>query len=510
MAEQQPTSRPYFLLLALGVVATALGTVGAWLYERETGRIRAQEVEELESIAKLKVGQVISWRDERLMDAAFGARGPFFVAALREWQGGALTDPNLRSSYESRLANYLEMLRYESALLVSPDGAVALAGTGGSREIAPAEIAALPEAAANRGAVTSDFFLLEGHGARLSAIAPVYDGARLAGFLVLRRDPEHVLFPMLREWPAPSPSAETIIVRQQDDEMVFITGMRHRPTPPLSLRIPMSDDSVAGVRAVKLGRAVTLEGRDYRGVKVIARAELVPGTDWVLGAKLDLDEILAEARYRGIAILGFALLGTLLAALGVAVLYNRRQQRLYRELYEAEQQRRREEDEFRTTVYSVGDGVITTDVQGRVRRMNPAAEAMCGWTESAAHGRPLADVFRTLDEASGAPVESPADRVLRLGEGTGHVNHTVLVARDGQRRVITTSGALIRDGDDAARGVVIVFRDESERRRHERELENALELASTRKQRLRGVVDATTDLMAAIDTDYRYITFNKA
>jgi PAS domain S-box-containing protein len=505
----QAVRRPYALLLALLAAVTLITGAGAWLYERESERVRAQKIEELESIAKLKVAQIISWRDERLMDAAFGAKGPFFVTAFTEWEQDRLDDAK-RAEYEARLANYIAILRYDSSLLVSVDGRVALAGAGGDRSIARAERNAMRVALERRQPAMSEFFLLEGRGPRVSVVAAVFDGSRHLGYIVLRRNPENIVFPLLREWPTPSPSAETVLVTLDGDSMLFVNGLRHRDIGPLRLRIPMSNDAVAGVRALKAGRPVTLEGSDYRGVPVIARSEGIPGTSWVLGAKVDRDEILAESRLRGLAIVGFTLLGTLLAALAVALLYNRRQQRLFRNLFEAEQQRRREEDEFRTTVYSVSDGIITTDAAARVRRMNPAAEAMTGWQEQDARGEPCEAVLPLVDESTGATVDGPATRALKTNAPVGTANHTLLVARDGTRRIVASSAAPIRGDDESIRGVVIVFRDQTAMRRKERDLEEALRLARSTKQQLRGVIDATTDMIAAVDTDYRYLSFNRA
>ena len=500
MPDARPQAhRPYRLLLALLVAVAAICGTGAWLYEHESQRVRAEKIEELESIAQLKVRQIISWRDERLMDVAFGAHGPFFIRALAEAMEGTVGTPE-RAAYESRLANYRQMLRYDSAMLVGADGEVAFAATGGARSLAPEERTAMRVALESRAPIMSEFFVLDGREVRVSAVAAVFDGGRTAGYLVLRRNPEDTIFPLLREWPTPSPSAETLLVTRDSEAMVYVTGLRHRNSAPMSLRVPMTNTSVAGVRALKVGRPVTVEGRDYRGVKVIARSELIPGTNWVLGAKIDRDEILAESRVRGLGIAGFTLLGTILAGLAVAVLYNRRQRHLFRNLFEAEQQRRREEDEFRTTVYSVGDGIITTDEDARVRRMNPAAEAMTGWRESDARGLPCERVLGLVDEL---PVTGVIE-AIRPGV------LTTLVARDGTKRAVASSAAPLRGDDGEPRGMVVVFRDQTALQEKQLEVEAALDVAQSARQQLRAVVDSTTDLIAAVDTDYRFLNFNKA
>src|SRR5512139_1496817 len=206
------------LLLALLVAVAAICGTGAWLYNHESQRVRAQKIEELESIAKLKARQIISWRDERLMDAAFGAHGPFFVSALAAWMEGTV-DAAARASYENRLANYRQMLRYDAALIVGTNGQIAYAATGGARLLAPEERHAMRIALETRAPTMSEFFVLDGGGVRVSAVAAVFDGKRNAGYLVLRRNPEDTIFPLLREWPMPSPTAETVLVTRDADSM---------------------------------------------------------------------------------------------------------------------------------------------------------------------------------------------------------------------------------------------------------------------------------------------------
>jgi PAS domain S-box-containing protein len=160
------------------------------------------------------------------------------------------------------------------------------------------------------------------------------------------------------------------------------------------------------------------------------------------------------------------------------------QKRLAREL--AAQQ-----EWFRVTLASVGDGVIAADTRGCVTFQNARAELLTGWTTEEAVGRPLTEVFGIIDERTRQPVPNPAERVLRSGRIVGLGNHTALICRDGTERPIADSAAPIRDANGRTIGVVLIFRDVSEERRAEDALREQREWYETTLQSIGDAVIAT-------------------
>lgn len=131
-----------------------------------------------------------------------------------------------------------------------------------------------------------------------------------------------------------------------------------------------------------------------------------------------------------------------------------------------------ERERFRTTLTSIGDAVVVTDAQGRITLLNPVAQALTGWSAEAL-GQPLEAVFHIVNETTRKAVENPVSQVIRLGAIVGLANHTVLIAKDGTELAIDDSGAPIRDAHGRIVGVVLVFRDVTQRRGSERALEDA-------------------------------------
>jgi len=124
-----------------------------------------------------------------------------------------------------------------------------------------------------------------------------------------------------------------------------------------------------------------------------------------------------------------------------------------------------EKERLSVTLRSIGDGVVSTDVAGRITLMNRVAERLTGWSAAEALGRHVGEVLRLVDQATRAPVADPVARVLATGGTVELPARTLLLARDGVERSVGDSGAPIRDDRSRVVGVVLVFRDTSERER---------------------------------------------
>ena len=131
---------------------------------------------------------------------------------------------------------------------------------------------------------------------------------------------------------------------------------------------------------------------------------------------------------------------------------------------------RKSEQRWATTLASIGDAVIASDAAGSITFMNAVAEELTGWMFMDAVTKPVPEVFNIINEQTRREVENPVTKVLREGMIVGLANHTILIRKDGTEVAIDDSGAPIRDGDGKTIGVVLVFRDITERKQAEEEL----------------------------------------
>ncbi|HNW81522.1 MAG TPA: ATP-binding protein [bacterium] len=163
-----------------------------------------------------------------------------------------------------------------------------------------------------------------------------------------------------------------------------------------------------------------------------------------------------------------AMLFISIVALNISRIKKLTLQKVYSEIKKlrlAEEALLAEKEKLFVTIQSIGDGVITTGVDGKVVLINSVAENLTGWNQSEAEGKLLSEVFNIINEISGVRCENPVEKVLNSGMIQELANHTMLIARNGTKRIIADSGAPIKDRAGNILGVVLVFRDMTEKQK---------------------------------------------
>jgi PAS domain S-box-containing protein len=308
----------------------------------------------------------------------------------------------------------------------------------------------------------------------LDVMVPVLDPEEKGpgiGAVILRIDPEQYLFPSIQRWPGPSRTAETLLVRREGNEAVFLNELKFQKGTALSLRIPIDRTAMPAVRAA-LGKTEVMEGTDYRGVPVLAAVRPVPDSPWTLVARMDVEEALSPVReMRWLVAL---LTGALILASGAAAAAVSRQQRtrFYREEAEAAEALRLSGERFRQLIQRAPLPLCFVNEDGVIAIRNDRFLEVFGYTEKEVPT--LTEWWKVAypDEAYRRwAVETWEAAVRKAGlEGSDieSVEYNV-TCREGTVRQVVISGTTL------GRGFLATFLDVTERKMMEEALRDEKE-----------------------------------
>ncbi len=506
MKKLNQLNRNYYLLV-LFFLSVLVIVSGALFHQKEKASIRKNKHEELHAIARLKLKDLTQWQKERLSEARFFTQNqPYLHDELNFLKGKAQADSVLIQSFQHIMTNN----RYANIFLVSAKDSLLYSVDKKLTHLDSLNRVKVQKTIASGEISIFDFYLCPTHHeTHFEIMAPIKEADQVLGVLVFRINPADYLFPILQEWPTPSPTAESYLVRRDGDSVLFINNLRHISNKPLTFRLPLTNNEVSAVKAIN-GHTGVFKGYDYRGKKVLSDINPVPNTQWYLISEIDQDEIFADFYRFSSFIWIITLITILLFIVLFAYLYYLRKSTFYKELYLKKQELFEAQEEFRATLYSIGDGVITTDRQGLIKQMNPIAEKLTGYSEDEAREKELSKVFRIINESTRETIENPVEKVLNEGTIVGLANHTLLIAKDGSEIPIADSGSPIRNNKGEIIGVVLVFSDQTNERRQQQTLIES-------EEKYRSLIDLMQPGLALHEmiydaegtpVDYRFIEIN--
>ena len=335
--KKPPAVWPLVVLFFLITVSAIV--IGFVYYNYQKKALLAESQQELSSISYLKIRQITQWRFERIGDGKFLGDNLLLVRNFIEF----LQKPDklpLRNEIKQSLKSLTQTYDYKSVLLIDTSGNTRVAFPNSDTLIGDHLRPMLPGIIERGEVVLTD--LHKANLARfvhLDLIVPLIDRShknnRIIGLLALRIDPQQILYPLLQSWPTSSKSAETLLLRKDGDEIVYLNELRHLKNTALILKKPASLENLPAAMAIR-GITGTIDGIDYRNIPVVAAMNKVPGTPWYMVAKMDREEVLSSlnSQIRMIVIILILVILTSGSFLGLLI----RNQRViyYRERYESE------------------------------------------------------------------------------------------------------------------------------------------------------------------------------
>ncbi len=368
-----------FVLLAAGIMI-----VGYGYYRNYEAHYRAQVENQLSAIADLKVTELAQYRKERLGDAAILFDNPAFAEHAAAFLDNP-RDVTAHQQLETWLSKYQIYNQYDLVRLLDADGVTRLALPADGQFDATVLTARVTAALQTGQIDLVDFYWNDrGENVYLSLLIPIHGAQadrRVIGLLELRIAPHRYLYPFIQQWPTPSESAETLLIRRDGNEALYLNDLRFRPDAALTMRVPLTRTEVPAVRAA-LGETGIVYGQDYRGVPVVGSVRAVPDSPWFLVAKIDDAEVFAPLSARLWEML--ALVGALVISAGAGVGLIWRQQRagVYRERLAAAEIVQESERLLREAQTIAGLGSYVLDLRTGLWTSSPILDTIFGIDEN--------------------------------------------------------------------------------------------------------------------------------
>ena len=364
---------------------------------------------------------------------------------------------------QHQLQGWLDKFRvhnqYEGVRLLDAEGVSRLSSPAGLPAVSSTVAKAVAHALRSGQVSFLDFYLNEpDQKVYLGILVPILDeqdANRPLGVFCLRINPSMYLYPFIQNWPTPSKTAETLLVRKEGSEVVFLNELRFQANTALKLRAPLDRIAMPAVQAV-LGKEGIVEGIDYRGKQTVAALRNVPGSEWFLVARIDSEEIFAPLEERlWVTIVSIAILFLGIGAC-LWIFLQRQSVKVYKSI--ANQASR-----MAAFVQDSNDAIIIHDFAGRISAWNRRATLMYGYSEAEAL---LANVEILAIPGKFAEENDFIHRLLENKEALSF--ETQRVSKDG--RILDIWMTVTELTDEAGSPVCIVSteRDITERKREEK------------------------------------------
>lgn len=490
---------PLFLLIAAILAITAMAGVQSFLNFRSKEEIR------LQAIAELKTQQISDWLQERRGDAEFLQANPFFIEHYRRWvDQGDLTSRDL-------IQNWLEELRlhrsFSAITLLDAQGNKLLGSVRSPKEISPLLRDTAQQTAADRRVHQVGPYRGLAGNLRLDFVAPVSAMGDHLPLIVLHTDPADWLYRTLQTWPATYVSDEILLCRYEGDKVIFLNELRYLKDYAAKSQISLTrkDFFLTPTPHDKVAVPGLVKGKDYRGIDSLGVARAVPGTDWVLVAKLDCAELYQKVFHDSLWIGLAGAFALFMAVTGFYVLRQRQQLALVTNLNQCQIERIQALDLLKVISDSSIDAIFAKDLAGRYILFNLAASRFVGKPAEEVLGRDDRHIF---------PIEQAEtllniDREIIAGNRF-YTGEQLLDTSSGQRIFHTTKGPL-RDGEGKVVGLFGISRDITEYKQSEQALRaSELRYRSLFDNMMNSVVHARIIFQGNRPVDLEYLSANPA
>lgn len=279
------------LLIAFLITVAVILAGGYFAYTLQINSIIENRHYQLAAIKKLKVKQIIGWQNERLGDANAIKNNPFVIDYLISYlkEEDKTIKPKILTWFNTLKDSY----KYEEVLLLNDDF-VPVLSTKDKSQFSPNHLKEFIFSQGKEGVYISKLHINKANFIHYSIKIDLMENGNVLGYMVIIVDPNEFLFPLIQEWPTPSKTAETILLRVESDSVIILNELRHKSNTSLKYKVVIDTKKQMPVIAAATGYTGMFRGYDYRGEKVLADVDKIPETNWHIITKVDESEIFDE------------------------------------------------------------------------------------------------------------------------------------------------------------------------------------------------------------------------
>jgi PAS domain S-box-containing protein len=342
MKDQQKPPLSWALIGVFIIVSAVVIFLGLQFIIGQKEHLINDKKDELKTITDLKVGQIAQWRHERIGDAILIRDNMSLADQISNF---LYRTDNLKEKMALLrwMNSIIDNYDYYSAAIADSIGRVKLSVPGKDSLIGSFLSRIIPASLADQKIILTDLYRVSQKSlVHIDIVIPLVRKQESVnttiGLIVLRIDPQDILYPLIKSWPTQSKTSETLLLKQEGDSVVYLNELRHLPNSALSFKRSVDEKELIGAMAVK-GFEGIIEGIDYRNVPVVAAIKKVPESSWYLVSKVDKDEIdslFSEQRNLARLLIIF-FVSAFGAIIGWTIWHQR--VRFYRQRYEAELER---------------------------------------------------------------------------------------------------------------------------------------------------------------------------
>ncbi|NJK86382.1 MAG: PAS domain S-box protein [Bacteroidales bacterium] len=379
-------------MVILLIILVVSGSI--WLHQKQKSDLKFRAQNQLITVANLKINQIMGWRAERIANGKELMESPFLMTGFSQWFSEY---PHSESDeIIQKFRSIQNIYNYINIFLTDTSGNILLSLSDEKKTIERETGRMLDSAFTLQKPILTDIYKDENDSLYIDVVTPIFsenrEGVPLCA-IIMRINPVPFLFSTVQSWPVPSFTSETQIVRLEDDSVLYLNTVRHKPGSAFNLKIPLSQTKVAAVNAVQ-GNFGIFEGIDYRGEEVLAVTYPIPESSWYDGRpRQNKKEAFSIMRQRLAMILiitgGFLLL--ILSILGYIWLSVRKKHE--KELFEVEIRRLALVRHFEYLIKYANDIILLTDKDHRIIEANEKALETYGYSKNEILGMNMKEIM---------------------------------------------------------------------------------------------------------------------